>query len=513
MAAAAAGGRWAGPTVELVGVDSMVEEPLLGLVEGVGACIALVLLRPLAAPARGLDVDERERGGPSYLRSVAVGFAAVGALDLVHACTTTPAASAWTRTASTLVGGLVFAAMALAPPRTQPRRDRLPEWTVLACTALGLAVAEASSSLPSLERGAPFAAVRFVPGLAGAIGYLVAARLFAARALAHPLEDARRADAQAIAIACIAFGVASSALLVVARWSAGWWLFHAVHLVGYLVVTRRLMARAQRVCEALGSAQRDLEHARSVRDELAVEKRAREEFVAGLAHDLRNPVHAAGLAAELLATGEVDPSQRDHCAARISASLRRVQRMIEDFLDANRISAGHALPLQLGRCDLAALSREVIGELAASEGDRFVLVAPAELVGWWWAKGLRRMLENLVGNAVKYGDPQRPVTVRIEASSDRVELSVHNWGRVLSPAELDAIFTPFARTRAADASGERGWGIGLTLVRGTAEAHGGRVSVRSCAAEGTVFIVELPRDARDRCDEGPAAAPATHARF
>ena len=482
----------------------MVDEPLLALIEGLGACIALLLLRPLAAPARPLD-------GPPYLRCVAVAFAAVGTLDLVHACATSPAAVAWTRTASALVGGTAFALVALAPRPPRPRGAVLPGLTVVACAALGIFVARAAPSLRSLKSDGQYNVAGLALNLGGAAGYLVAACVFAARARRHA-DDLGRGDAWALAIACSAFAAASLGLLVVARWSAGWWLFHAVHLGAYLVVVRRVVVRAQRVCVELGAARRDLERVRTLSDELALEKRAREEFVAGLAHDLRNPVHAAGLAAELLASGEVEASQRDHCAARISTSLRRVQRMIEDFLDANRISAGHALPMQLGRCDLVALAREVISEIGADGGDRFVLVGPPELVGWWWAKGLRRLLENLVGNAVKYGDPQTPVTIRIDPYGDRVALSVHNQGRALSPEEQRAIFEPFARTGAAEASGERGWGIGLTLVRGTAEAHGGGVTVRSRAGEGTIFTVDLPRDARgadlDRQPTSPIHARA-----
>lgn len=474
--------------MERPGVRGMVDEPLLALIEGVGACIALLLLRPLAAPARPLD-------GPPYLRSIAVAFAAVGTLDLVHACATSPAAIAWTRTASALVGGMTFAVVALAPLRARRRGGLLPALTIVACAALGIAVARRAPSLPALKDDGHFNLAGVAVNLAGAAGYLVAARLFAARARGHA-GDLGRGDARALAVACVAFGVASIALLAVERWSAAWWLFHAVHLGGYLVVVHRVIVRAQHACAELGVARRDLERVRTLSDQLALEKRAREEFVAGLAHDLRNPVHAAGLAAELLASGKVDPAQRDRCAARISTSLRRVQRMIEDFLDANRISGGHPLPMQLARCDLAALAREVIAEIGAVSGDRFVLVGPPELDGWWWAKGLRRLLENLISNAVKYGDAQTPVTIRIDPRGDRVALSVHNFGRELSPAEQRAIFAPFARTPAAEASGERGWGIGLTLVRGTAEAHGGGVTVRSRAGEGTVFTVDLPLDAR-----------------
>ena len=472
----------------------MVEEPLLTLIEGVGGCFALLLLRPLAAAARSPDA-------PPYLRPVAGAFAAVGTLDVVHACTTSTAAAGWTHAVSTLVGGVAFVAAALARRRRRGRLP-LPLLAFLGSAALGIAVVVAVRWLPPLERDGRDDAAGLVINLVGAAGYFVAARLFA-----------RWPHARALAVTCVAFGVASVGIAVVGRGSPGWWLFHAVHLGGYLVVIRQLVVRAQRACFELEAARRDLERVRTLSDELETEKRAREAFVAGLAHDLRNPVHAAGLAAQLLAAGDVDASERGRCAARISSSLQRVQRMLEDFLDANYISAGHALPIQLGRCDLVAIAREVLGDFgAASDAGRFVLVAPPELVGWWWAKGLRRALENLVANALKYGDARAPVTVRLDARGNRVVVSVHNWGRPLSPEEQRAIFAPHARTRAARSSGERGWGIGLTLVRGTAEAHGGAVSVRSRSGEGTTFVVDLPRDARTRREDGRPLAGVTQAR-
>ena len=139
-------------------------------------------------------------------------------------------------------------------------------------------------------------------------------------------------------------------------------------------------------------------------------------------------------------------------------------------------------------------------------GERFVLTAEDGVRGIWSGEELRRALWNLATNAIKYGAPDKPVTITIKRTDAGAQASVHNDGCVLSREDQARLFEPFARTRSAQAGGLRGWGLGLTLVHGCAEAHGGRVKVNSDAATGTTFTLELPLDARPyqpRSDEQP----------
>ena len=116
---------------------------------------------------------------------------------------------------------------------------------------------------------------------------------------------------------------------------------------------------------------------------------------------------------------------------------------------------------------------------------------PARLIGPF-ASGA---LWNLASNAINYGSATAPVLIRVERVGEQgAAVSVHNEGPPIAPEQLERLFTPYARGGRAD--GPRGWGLGLTLVRGCARAHGGRVSVHSDAASGTTFRLELPLDAR-----------------
>ncbi|SEM52074.1 GAF domain-containing protein [Stigmatella aurantiaca] len=172
--------------------------------------------------------------------------------------------------------------------------------------------------------------------------------------------------------------------------------------------------------------------------------------------------------------------------------IDRADQMITDLLDVNRIRAGLGLPIERAPMELRQVVAGTLQELSTLHGERFLLRGEARVQGTWDARALCRAVENLCGNAIKYGDPVQQVTVSLKQEGGRVELAVHNWGMPISPAEQAHLFQSFRRTRSAEASGKKGWGIGLTLVRGVAEAHGGSVSVESTEEAGTTFRLHLP---------------------
>jgi signal transduction histidine kinase len=170
--------------------------------------------------------------------------------------------------------------------------------------------------------------------------------------------------------------------------------------------------------------------------------------------------------------------------------------MVTDLLDAARVRAGQGLSLRIDECRIDLVAREVIDEIGVARGVRIQLEAAPPLSGFWDGAALTRVLENLVENAIKYGDPSRPITVSIEQLHGRTKLSVHNEGSPIPAEEQETLFAAYRRSDRSQQSGQKGWGLGLALVRGVAEAHGGSVLVDSSEARGTTFSIDIPTDAR-----------------
>jgi signal transduction histidine kinase len=133
--------------------------------------------------------------------------------------------------------------------------------------------------------------------------------------------------------------------------------------------------------------------------------------------------------------------------------------------------------------------------------------------GRWDPHGLRRVFDNLLSNAIKYGERGGPISVVIRRVDARILVGVHNRGTIIPAEEQAKLFQPFHRTQEAKATGQRGWGLGLTLVRGIVEAHGGIVKVESYPKEGTTFTIDLPVDASSRANpEGRTATSGSTSR-
>jgi signal transduction histidine kinase len=220
----------------------------------------------------------------------------------------------------------------------------------------------------------------------------------------------------------------------------------------------------------------------------------REKFVASLAHDLRNPLAAANMAADLIAR-TTDSSRTRDLADRIIRNHGRMDQMIQDLLDTMVFQSGKRLRLDLSNFDILDVAKEVCEEFTSIYQPRFQ-IAGGSVKGWWGRDPMKRALENLVSNAVKYGAPDKKIRIKIDEMHERLLLSVHNEGNPIPPEELEDIFQFFQRALAARESKKQGWGIGLSYVREVAESHGGSIGVDSADERGTTFLIDIPVDAR-----------------
>lgn len=235
---------------------------------------------------------------------------------------------------------------------------------------------------------------------------------------------------------------------------------------------------------------------------LTVEQEAYEKFVLTLAHDLRSPLSVAKMSAQLIQRNPEITDSINYLVTKIENNINRIDEMIKDLLDTSRINKGLKLSITVDECDVHEICESTLNDLSGIYGNRFILKTSDNIKGYWSASGLRRIIENLCTNAIKYGDPYRPITLNLTTTRESLELIVHNEGRPLLEDEMKDIFDYLYRTNSANFSNKKGWGIGLGLVRGMVAAHGGTVEVKSNSVEGTFFIIQLPMDARPFQEKG-----------
>ena len=215
-------------------------------------------------------------------------------------------------------------------------------------------------------------------------------------------------------------------------------------------------------------------------------------FVNILTHDLRNPIAAAKMNAELILMRADISKDGVISVNRIIESMNRLETMIFDLLDASKVRAGESLVLQFIPSDLKKMIQEVVDEMNVMHEGRILIVAQGEHDGVWGCDGLRRAVENLIGNAVKYSTPKTPITISLRNKNTFVEIEVHNQGSFIAAKEIPVLFQYYRRSKSAQEGTKSGWGIGLTLVKGVVDAHQGKIRVESAEKKGTSFILEIP---------------------
>lgn len=229
-----------------------------------------------------------------------------------------------------------------------------------------------------------------------------------------------------------------------------------------------------------------------VTDNHRIEK-TRRDFVANLGHELRTPVGALSLLAEMFAD-EGDPATRANLAERVIIETDRMAHTIDDLLELSRVESekqpyDEPVNVQLlldeavARTKVTADARRVtVGAVAPAE--------PMEIRGN--NDQLVSALVNLVENAVKYSDEGDSVSLRARVVEDDLQIVVEDTGRGIPARDLDRVFERFYRVDRSRDSATGGTGIGLSIVRHVAINHGGSVRVDSFEGDGSTFTIELP---------------------
>ncbi|HET9672389.1 MAG TPA: PAS domain-containing protein [Actinomycetota bacterium] len=214
-------------------------------------------------------------------------------------------------------------------------------------------------------------------------------------------------------------------------------------------------------------------------------------FLAAVSHELRSPLTSIlGLSLTLERSVDLAPEDRQDLVGRLSANAQKLDRLLKDLLDIDRLHRGIVEP-QLRSCDVGALARGVLAEMDLPS-DRRVVVEAEPTEAHADAAKVERIVENLVTNAVRHTSADGTVWVRVEPHAGGVLLRVEDDGPGVAPEHRRAIFEPFRQGPNRRGSVSSGTGIGLSLVQRFAALHGGRAWVEERPGGGASFRVFLP---------------------
>jgi len=210
-----------------------------------------------------------------------------------------------------------------------------------------------------------------------------------------------------------------------------------------------------------------------------------------LVHDMRSPLHVLLARLEQL-RAEIRGDSVEHVKAAIDGATA-LQRMTNSLLDISRLEAGR-MPVQRSVTDLSALAGSVVAAVRVLQPARAIAVEPSGDSACTCDPELtRRIIENLVSNAMKHTPIWGRVRVVISGSRDRASIAVHDEGPGLPQEQRPLMFEPFSAGALRSASGYESSGLGLAFCRLAVEAQGGAIRIEDNTPRGSVFVVELPR--------------------
>ena len=236
--------------------------------------------------------------------------------------------------------------------------------------------------------------------------------------------------------------------------------------------------------------------------------RSREEVLAVVSHDLRNPLNAVSLAASLLRSSDTISAEEREQLEIMAVSVERMRRLVEDLLDVTRLEGGKRLPLERSRLDAEALLRETY-ELfkvqTEAAGIELRHEVPRNLPQLWGDRHrILQVLSNLVGNAMKFTPAGGSITIRAAQHGAMLQLSVSDTGSGIPQEHLKDIFNTYWQAKRTERLGA---GLGLPIAKGVVEAHGGRIWVESNPERGATFHFTIPVAVgvkAERREESPA---------
>jgi len=258
------------------------------------------------------------------------------------------------------------------------------------------------------------------------------------------------------------------------------------------------------------ASMQDVTQRREIESRLAEADRLKDEFLATLAHELRNPLAPIRTSLDIMEHAGGDVEVLEEARKTMDRQVSHVERLVDDLLDVSRISRGY-IPLKKERVPLAPIVHRALesvrARLMAAKHEVTVTLPPQSIYLHADPVRLTQVLTNLLDNASKYSAPGRRIRIGVDEAEGEALISVEDEGIGIPADQLSRIFEPFTQV---DRTLERSWsglGIGLMLVKRLVELHGGNVTVESDGRRGSKFVIRLPVMDEASSPSVPAAAP------
>ena len=225
-------------------------------------------------------------------------------------------------------------------------------------------------------------------------------------------------------------------------------------------------------------------------------------FLGILSHDLRNPLGAISMSAELTMKLGALSERQTMLQTQITESTHRALDIIASLLDLTRSRLGSGLPVIREAMEIGFISHQLVDEMRVLHPDReFILSVTGDTHGEWDKARIGQVFSNLLGNAVQYGFRDTPIRVSVDGGPKDVALAVHNQGLPIRPAVIGGIFNALTRVQPGDdpknQASSANLGLGLYIAKEIVTAHGGTIKVTSTERRGTTFTATFPRVAED----------------
>ena len=247
-------------------------------------------------------------------------------------------------------------------------------------------------------------------------------------------------------------------------------------------------------------------------EQLREQDRRKDEFLATLAHELRNPLAPIRNGLELIRLAAGDPAKLEQATAIMQRQIEQMVRLVDDLLDVARISR-NKLELRKETVDLESIVRSAVDTsrpvVEASRNELHISLPQEPVLLTADPVRLAQVISNLLNNAARYSAPGGRISLTAKTSGDELIIKVSDTGIGIEPEKLAQIFDMFVQLDSSQRQGQGGLGVGLTLVRRMIEMHDGTVEARSEGrGKGSEFIARLPIVAR-KTEEAAVAQPKT----